>query len=47
MFEQFVNNYLHYSFLVSGGALTFYVVPKDSEVEMEFINKPRHPLRRY
>lgn len=35
------------SFMVSNGSLTFYVVPKDSEVELEFVNKPRHPLRQW
>ncbi|KAL9913352.1 DNA polymerase interacting tpr containing protein of 47kD isoform 1-T2 [Glossina fuscipes fuscipes] len=29
------------SFFITGGALLFYVVPKDSEIEKEFINTPR------
>lgn len=31
-------------FLVSGGCLIFYVVPKDSTAETEYVNKKRHPL---
>ncbi|EDW46633.1 DNA polymerase interacting tetratricopeptide repeat-containing, protein of 47 kDa [Drosophila sechellia] len=31
-------------FFVSGGALLFYVVPKDSRVEQEFINERRRPM---
>ncbi|XP_037030296.1 DNA polymerase interacting tetratricopeptide repeat-containing, protein of 47 kDa [Bradysia coprophila] len=31
-------------FLVSGGCLIFYVVPKDSTVETEYVNKKRNPL---
>ncbi|KAH8272813.1 hypothetical protein KR018_000475, partial [Drosophila ironensis] len=31
-------------FFVSGGALLFYVVPKDTRVEQEFINQQRRPL---
>ncbi|XP_068148266.1 DNA polymerase interacting tetratricopeptide repeat-containing, protein of 47 kDa [Drosophila tropicalis] len=32
------------SFFVSGGSLLFYVVPKDSRVEQEFIHQPRRPM---
>ncbi|XP_016958379.1 DNA polymerase interacting tetratricopeptide repeat-containing, protein of 47 kDa [Drosophila biarmipes] len=31
-------------FFVSGGALLFYVVPKDSRVEQEFIHEQRRPM---
>ncbi|KAH8389985.1 tetratricopeptide repeat protein 4 [Drosophila serrata] len=31
-------------FFVSGGALLFYVVPKDSRVEQEFIHQQRRPM---
>lgn len=31
-------------FLVSGGCLIFYVVPKDSTVETEYVNKKRNPI---
>jgi len=31
-------------FFVSGGALLFYVVHKDSRVEQEFINERRRPM---
>ncbi|KAL7736381.1 hypothetical protein ACLKA6_014847 [Drosophila palustris] len=32
------------SFFVSGGALLFYVVPKESRVEQEFIHQQRRPM---
>lgn len=38
--------YVSRSFLVSGGCLTFYIVPKDSEMEQEYLTKVRHPLLR-
>lgn len=31
-------------FLVSGGCLIFYVVPKDSAAETEYVNKKRNPM---
>jgi len=31
-------------FFVSGGALLFYVVPKESRIEQEFIHQQRRPL---
>ncbi|XP_017010044.2 DNA polymerase interacting tetratricopeptide repeat-containing, protein of 47 kDa [Drosophila takahashii] len=31
-------------FFVSGGALLFYIVPKDSRVEQEFIHEQRRPM---
>ncbi|KAH8267366.1 hypothetical protein KR026_001067 [Drosophila bipectinata] len=31
-------------FFVSGGALLFYVVPKDTRIEQEFINQQRRPM---
>ncbi|XP_017149044.1 DNA polymerase interacting tetratricopeptide repeat-containing, protein of 47 kDa [Drosophila miranda] len=31
-------------FFVSGGALLFYVVPKDTRVEQEFLNEQRRPM---
>jgi len=42
--EQLAEIIAEKGFFVSGGALLFYVVPKDSRVEQEFIHEQRRPM---